>query len=67
MANLKNNEVVAGYMYTYSDERGNTLCQIVERAGTDEEQMDEPRFLVEFMDGERMLVDASDLHPWYVT
>lgn len=70
---LRREPDIAGYLYDSHgglehDDRNNTVCQIVGRAGTDNEQMEYgPAFLVRFGDGVEIVAYSIELNPWYPT
>ena len=68
---VRPNEVVAGYRFETEAgsemELNGMVCEIIARAGTDHEQLDEPRFLVKFGDGTTVIAMAHELSPWFAT
>lgn len=49
-------------------DRNGHVCQIMERAGTDNERVEHgPMFLVRFADGEEIIASGYELSPWYPT
>lgn len=61
---------VQGYVFQSIAEhpRNGDVCQILNRAGTDVEQLDRgPGFNIRFGDSEEMLAYSDELSPWYPT
>lgn len=68
---MKPNEVVAGFKFEATAgeqmEFNGMICEIISRAGSDVEQLNEPNFLVEFGDGTQVVACAHELTPWFAT
>ena len=63
---MQEQQVVEGFLYVREDDRSHSICSIVDRAPPDLYDLEEqPRFIVEFEDGETRDVLGAHLRPWY--